>query len=53
MTRKNGFVSASIQKKSYRKLSRLSKKERHTISDELDIIIEFYEKSKVLRINQK
>jgi len=46
MTYSNDFVSASIKKKSYKKLSKLSKKERHTISDELEIIIKFYEKSK-------
>ena len=46
MTYINDFISASIKKKSYKKLSKLSKKERHTISDQLDIITEFYEKSK-------
>lgn len=46
MTYNNDFTSASIKKKFYKKLSKLAKKERHTISDELDIIIEFYAKSK-------
>lgn len=46
MAYKNDFVSSSIKAKTYKKLSKLAKKERHTISDELDIIIEFYEKSK-------
>ena len=42
----NSFTNASIKIKIYKKLSKLSKKERHTISDQLDIIIEFYKKSK-------
>jgi len=44
MKQTNIFVSASIKKQPYKKLSKLSKKERHTISDQLDIIIESYEK---------
>ena len=46
MTYSNDFRTASIKIKIYKKLSKLAKKERHTISDELDIIIESYEKSK-------
>lgn len=43
------FVSASIKQKEYKKLRTLSKQERHTISDQLDIIIESYEKIKGVR----
>jgi len=43
---KKNFSNASIKTKIYKKLSKLAKKERHTISDQLDIIIEFYKKSK-------
>lgn len=40
----NGFVSASIKEKQYRKLVKLSKKEKHTISDQLNIVLETYSK---------
>ena len=43
---KKNFTNASIKTKVYRKLSKLAKKELHTISDQLNIIIEFYTKSK-------
>jgi len=40
----NGFVSASIKEKQYRRLVKLSKKEKHTISDQLNIVLEYYSK---------
>ena len=39
------FVSTSIKVKQYKKLRKLSKKEKHTISDQLHIILDFYLKS--------
>lgn len=40
------FVSASIKYRPYKKLTRLSKNEKHTISDQLSIILKHYSKSK-------
>lgn len=36
------FTSASIKTPSYKKLSRLAEKEKHTISVQLDIILQYY-----------
>lgn len=41
----NDFVSASIKERQYRKLVKLSKKEKHTISDQLNIVLESYSKT--------
>ena len=43
MKDKNCFTNASIKSKIYRKLSKIAKNERHTISDQLDILIVSYE----------
>lgn len=48
MKQNNIFVSASIKQKEYKKLRILAKQERHTISDQLYILVEFYEKLKVV-----
>jgi len=37
-----GFVSSSIKIDAYKKLSNLAKKEKHTISDQLDLILISY-----------
>lgn len=39
---KNSFVSVSIKKQPCKKLQKLSKKEKHTLSDQLVIILDFY-----------
>lgn len=40
----NHYVSASIKKNQYLKLVKLAKKEKHTISDQLEIILSFYKR---------
>ena len=37
-----GFVSSSIKVDTYKRLSNLAKKEKHTISDQLDLILVSY-----------
>lgn len=41
----NHYTSASIKSKVYSKLTKIAKKERRTISDQLDIILDYYQNS--------